>query len=239
MLNSVGDNIWTVDGEVVIFYGTSYFTRMTLVRLADGGLWLHAPLELTAALASEVSALGEVKYMVAPSKLHHLLVRQWLQAFPAAQAYSVPGLADNPDSAFAKRLGAQPEPEWAEEIGQTLCSGSSVTREVVFFHKPSKTLIVADPIESSKSLNIRQRIVARLAAILTSNGKREAARSLATLLEWQPENIIIARGECPSGGASGFLKNYFRGASDAECGSPAAGRIRRRGWPHLSSQRAE
>lgn len=225
MLNSVGDNIWTVDGDAVIFYGMPYFTRMTIVRLADGALWLHSPRELSAPLAAEVSALGEVKYIVAPNKLHHLFIRQWLQAFPAAQAYSAPGLAEKrPDIAFAKRLEAQPEPEWADDIGQTLFSGSSVMQEVVFFHKPSKTLIVADLIENFKpeSLNAWQKIVARMAGILAPDGKTpadwrlsfifgkaQARRSLATLLEWQPENIIIAHGECIFGNAPGFLKKSF------------------------------
>lgn len=225
MLNRVGDNIWTVDGDAVIFYGMPYFTRMTLVRLADGALWLHSPLELSAPLASEVSALGEVKYLVAPNKLHHLFIGQWLQAFPAAQAYSAPGLAEKrPDIAFAKRLDAQPEPAWADDLGQTLFSGSSFMQEVVFFHKPSKTLIVADLIENFKpeSLNAWQQIVARMAGILAPNGKTpvdwrlsfifgktQARRSLATLLEWQPENIILAHGECIFGNALGFLKKSF------------------------------
>lgn len=225
MLNKVGDNIWTVDGDAVMFYGMPYFTRMTIVRLAGGALWLHSPLELCASLASEVSALGEVKYLVAPNKLHYLFLRQWLQAFPAAQAYAAPGLAEKrPDIAFAKRLAATPEPEWADDLGQTLFTGSSVMQEVVFFHKPSKTLIVADLIENFKpeSLNAWQKIVARMAGILAPNGKTpadwrlsfifgkaQARRSLATLLEWQPENIILAHGECIFGNALNFLKKSF------------------------------
>ncbi|MDA7087045.1 hypothetical protein PH586_11680 [Pseudomonas sp. SA3-5] len=64
--------------------------------------------------------------------------------------------------------------------------------------------------------------LARLTGILAPNGKTpidwrlsfifgrsEARRSLATLLAWEPENIILAHGECVSGNALDFLRKSF------------------------------
>jgi hypothetical protein len=40
MLEPLGSNLWFADGGVVSFKGFDYPTRMVVVRLADGGLWL-------------------------------------------------------------------------------------------------------------------------------------------------------------------------------------------------------
>nr|WP_298137437.1 DUF4336 domain-containing protein [uncultured Pseudomonas sp.] len=225
MLTRVGDDIWTVEGPAVPFYGMPYSTRMTVVRLADGALWLHSPVPVSEPLRRELAALGEVQYLIAPNKLHHLFIQQWLLAFPDARAYAPPGLeAKRPDIAFAKQLTTQPEPAWSTDIDQSLFTGSALMQEMVFFHKPSKTLIVADLIENfePQSLNTWQRVLARLAGILAPNGKtpidwrlsfifgkREARHSLATLLAWEPENIILAHGECVFGDAQAFLRKSF------------------------------
>ncbi|WP_293158874.1 hypothetical protein [Okeania sp. SIO2C9] len=47
----VDENIWIVDGGIVTMamYGTRipFPTRMTIVRLKNGELWCHSPVELT------------------------------------------------------------------------------------------------------------------------------------------------------------------------------------------------
>jgi hypothetical protein len=53
-LKPVTEGLWIVDGPVIGFgYLGMKFpfpTRMTIVRLADGGLWLHSPTELRPSL---------------------------------------------------------------------------------------------------------------------------------------------------------------------------------------------
>ncbi|MFP4044724.1 MAG: DUF4336 domain-containing protein, partial [Rhodosalinus sp.] len=39
-----GCDLWLVDGPAIRFYGMPFSTRMTVVRLSDGGLWLHSPI---------------------------------------------------------------------------------------------------------------------------------------------------------------------------------------------------
>ncbi len=60
MLNKISDNIWTID-DVIPFFGMPYTTRMTLVKLQNGMLWVHSLLKISDKLLVEVSALGEVK----------------------------------------------------------------------------------------------------------------------------------------------------------------------------------
>ncbi len=98
-------------------------------------------------------------------------------------------------------------------------------QEVVFFHKNSRTLIVADLIENFASEQFKpwQRVVARLTGILAPNGKtpldwrasflfgRAQARiCFAQILAWHPEKIIIAHGECILDDGENYLKHSFR-----------------------------
>ena len=90
-----GDNIWIVDGpEIRMDYGPAsipFPTRMTLVRVGDGRLWVHSPVAPDAALFDAVDGLGEVAWLVAPNSLHYWFVADWQQRYPQAKTAAVPG----------------------------------------------------------------------------------------------------------------------------------------------------
>jgi hypothetical protein len=226
LLHNVGTQIWTYEGSTVSFYGFPFPTRMTVIRLANNALWIHSPEKLTDDLISELAALGEVKYLISPNKLHHLFLPEWIEKFPHARNYAAPGLAKKrKDISFDAALREQPDTEWSTEIDRTIFCGSPAMEEVVFYHKPSSTLILTDLIENfnPSSLNWFQKALANWAGILYPNGKmpidwrasfafgskHKARQSLQTLISWQPENIILAHGECVYGNATNFLKKSF------------------------------
>lgn len=225
MLNKISDNIWTVDGDAVPFFGLPYSTRMTVIRLQNGDLWVHSPLKISNVNIGEIKALGSVKYLVSPNKLHHLFMSEWISSFSDVLSYAPPGLSKKrPDINFTIELGMAPEKNWAKEIKQTIFKGSCVMEEVVFFHEESKTLILADLIENfaPTTFSAWQRVIAKAAGIISPHGKtpidwrlsfiggkKEARQSLDTIISWQPENIIISHGECVFGGGVDFLKKSF------------------------------
>ncbi|MCA9571045.1 MAG: DUF4336 domain-containing protein, partial [Myxococcales bacterium] len=92
MLEPIAESVWIADGPIVSFYGFPYPTRMAVVRLG-ADRWCWSPVELTEALADEVRALGSVRWLVSPNKIHHLFLPGWLAAFPDATAWAPPGLA--------------------------------------------------------------------------------------------------------------------------------------------------
>lgn len=71
-MKQLAENLWIFDGEAVPFFTLPYTTRMTVIRLNDGALWVHSPIKLTPELQALVEALGEVRYLIAPNHLHHL-----------------------------------------------------------------------------------------------------------------------------------------------------------------------
>ena len=94
MLRPHGPELWIADGPAVRFLGFfDYPTRMVVARLADGGLWVWSPIELDDGLAGELAALGPVRHLVEPNKLHHLPLAAWAERYPEAQLHPPPGLA--------------------------------------------------------------------------------------------------------------------------------------------------
>jgi hypothetical protein len=93
MLEAFGPSLYLADGPTVSFFGFPYPTRMALVRLSDGSVWVWSPVALTAALERNVEAIGPVRHIVSPNKLHHLFLRQWAERWPEARLHAPPGLA--------------------------------------------------------------------------------------------------------------------------------------------------
>ena len=84
-LEQLGPEIWIADGGIVSFFGYDYPTRMAVVRLDDGGLWLWSPVEATSELVEEVHALGPVRHLVSPNKLHHLFLARVAREVPRSE----------------------------------------------------------------------------------------------------------------------------------------------------------
>jgi len=210
---------------VVSFLGFAYPTRMAVVRLADGGLWLWSPVALGAELERELRGLGEVKWIVTPNKLHHLFLDAWLAGWPTARCFAPPGLAvRRKDLRFDAELGDAPDAGWAGEIDQVVVRGSAFMEEVLFFHRESSTCLVGDLIQRHDPRSLRgwKRVLMQLDALTgpagstprewraSFFGRQPARAALRTALAWSPERLIIAHGACAQSGGSAVLETGLR-----------------------------
>lgn len=225
-LHKLADGIWALDGDPISFLTFPYEIRSTVIDLGGGELFVHSPVQLSA--ASELEALpGQVKYIVSPNKLHSLFLREWQGAFPQAKLYAPPGLrAKLPNVLFYKELADEPEPEWLNVVKQRLVRGSWFMSEVVFLHEPSKTLILGDLIENHNpgKFGPLQRTVASAMAMLSPNGttprnyrwtffRRQTTRQdLQEILSWDAKRVVVNHGPIVESGAQAFLRNAFRWA---------------------------
>lgn len=210
VLQQIDRDIWIAAGPSVRFLGFPYPTRMTVVRLGDGGLWVCSPIALDAPLAAAIQTLGFVRHLVSPNKLHHLFLAPWVQMWPAAKLYAAPGLARRRrDLSFHAELGDTPDAAWAAEIDQVIFHGSFAMEEVVFFHRASRTAIFTDLIQRFDPAHWRgwRRLYAAFDGILGPHGStprewrlsfwnRRATRAARQkTLAWNPQRVIIAHGE--------------------------------------------
>lgn len=215
------ERLWIADGPIVQFLGAvPYPTRMAVVRLPDGSLWVWSPIALDDALAAEVEALGVVAHLVSPNKLHHLFMGGWAERYPDARLYAPPGLAaKRRDLHFHAELGDAPDPSWGGDIDAVVFRGSFFLEEVVFFHRPSRTAIACDLVqrlEPGSIPGLKGRVMA-LWGLVGENGstplewrasflRRGAARAAKRrALAWNPERLVIAHGRCAESDGRGVL----------------------------------
>ncbi len=76
-LKQVADNIWIVDGPLITFKHMPFTTRMTVIRLADGNLFIHSPTPLTEKLKHSIDQLGPVTHIISPNRIHYWWVGEW------------------------------------------------------------------------------------------------------------------------------------------------------------------
>ena len=210
VLTEVDRDIWIADGPRVAFLGIPYPTRMTLVRLSDRSLWVCSPIRLDDPVRASIGALGPVRHLVSPNKLHHLYLDEWARTWPEAKLYASPGLAKRRRNlSFHSELGEEPDPAWAADVDQVIVRGSFAMEEVVFFHRSSRSAIVTDLVQrfDPASLYGWRRVVMRLDGMVGANGstprewrlsfwnRAAARRAKQRVLDWNPLRVIIAHGE--------------------------------------------
>ena len=209
MLEDFAPDIWLSQGaDIVAAMGFDYPTRMAVIRLDGGDLFIWSPVALTDDLRASVDALGPVRHLVAPNTLHHTYIGDWQRAYPEASLYAAPGLRDKrPDLAFDAELGQRPPAQWAHQIDQVVLTGK-LTNEVVFFHKASGTVLFTDLIQqlAPDRYSGWRRIVASLDLMtapspsvprkfrLAFSDKRATRQTVDTILAWPIKHLVMAHG---------------------------------------------
>lgn len=230
-LKGVADNVWLVDGPL-IWFGfpwpkMPFPTRMTIVRLTDGALFIHSPTRLTAALKTAIVAIGEPRWLIAPNRIHYWWIPEWKSGFPGAEVYLAPRVKEQAghriDFPFSPLDREQGYP-WDGDIATILVPGSYMT-EADFFHRPSRTLIVADLIENFEPTKngMFMRLLARIGGCLDPHGgmprdlratfskqKSRFRHAVETMIGWDPERIILAHGRWYEKDGTNELKRAFR-----------------------------
>jgi hypothetical protein len=207
-LRRVADDLWVVEVPLR-FMGVPVGRRMTVVRLGDGGLWLHSPAPLTDELRASLEAIGHPRFVVAPTAVHgHRFMEQYRDAYPDLELHAAPVLdRRRRDLAFDGILGTTTDPRWSEDIDQAVFQGH-LAPEVVFLHRPSRSLILADLLMAPSvtgAMPAGARLVWRLEGLgrrpatprsvrVSTLNRRAARRSVEQILEWDFDRIILGHG---------------------------------------------
>ena len=218
-----GPELWTCGGPTLSFFGFPYPTRMAVVRLASGGLFVWSPIAMSPSIKQEMDSLGTVQSVVSPNRLHHLYLKDWKSTYPRARLYASPGLRrKRKDLHFDSDLTDTPDNEWAADIDQVAVRGSFLT-EVEFFHRKSRTAIFTDLLQNFPSDWFRgwRGVIARLDGISAPNpgaprewratffDRRAARTSLQRILSWPIERVLMAHGDLVDRDGAAFVRRSF------------------------------
>ena len=218
-----GLEIWTVAGPRVRFYAIPFETRMTVVRLGSGGLWVHSPVSRDCVDEATLAELGPVTDIVAPNKIHSLWIEPWARRWPKARIWLSPRYRERHPDAVGTPLTTDARPDWTDEVAHQPIEGHRILDEVAFLHRASRTLILTDLIQKHDPVRDAWpwRILKRLAGISGRDGgvpwdirmsfgnRVAAARTIGAILDWEFDNLIVSHGFCVRGEARANVERAF------------------------------
>ncbi|KAJ5647424.1 hypothetical protein N7490_003796 [Penicillium lividum] len=217
--------------------------RGTLVKLTTGSLAIFSPVSLTPEVQQTVQTQGgNVKYIIAPDLEHHLHITAWKSAYPQAHILAPHGLWEKrqnvpefKDTAFDHVYkDGTPHPiseEFDAEFEMEYVHGHS-SRELIFLHKPSRTMIEADLIfnlpateqysksEEGSTGNLMTRMILPFMSVKSpSTGHRRFAwytlakdrasftQSMGRINRWNFDRMIPCHGDVIETGAKGVFQD--------------------------------
>lgn len=217
--------------------------------MASGSSVVYSPVALTDHVKGLITSMNSpIKYIIAPDIEHHIFIGDWKEAFPNAKIIGPHGLAEKRgkndktkdtaqlDYTFSPKDRHNPKifDDFNEEF-DTVYFPSHPNREIVVFHKPTKTLLEADlffnlpatqQFEKEKG-GARQGILTKLFTpvwstsgtaiwqkrfiwyLLAAKNRNEWKESLTIINRWDFERVIPCHGDViETGGKSVFRKMF-------------------------------
>lgn len=220
------DAIW-IKEYPIHYAGVDFNSRMTVVRLANGNLFIHSPCEIDEITKSLIERIGKVEFIVAPGSYHYLYIESAQKAFPDAETFICPGIErKKPEIEFDWLLSDRPDERWEDDFDQVLVRGNKLIWEVAFYHKSTRTLILVDLIENitdetedvSWALKLWWKLVFRMwnnpkpapEYQLGWRDKQAASKSLKRILAWDFARIIISHGDLIEEDAKGVALRAWK-----------------------------
>ncbi|KAK7189637.1 hypothetical protein DPSP01_004221 [Paraphaeosphaeria sporulosa] len=213
--------------------------RGTIVRLQNGSLAVFSPVALTDEVKQKVAEMGEVKYITALDIEHHIFLGPWHAAYPNAQVLGPEGLPEKRKSQnkeavpFAHLFSKDKpvtsiDPDFDREFEWEYVPAHT-NKEIVFNHKPTRTLIEADLMfnypsteqYSKTGLSATSGVLTKIFGMLTNTsgkGQQRAiwygissrdragfSRSVSKIHQWDFDRIIPCHGDVLESGGKGIF----------------------------------
>jgi len=206
LLQKIDENIWYCN-HLLKKFPMVFNIRMVVVRLSSGGLWLHSPVPIGDKLFKQINSLGKVEHIVAPNCFHHLFASSAKTRFSEAVLWAAPGLKQRKKDILFDAVINDEVTDWGNTLEYEHIGGMIKMNEVIFLHKPSKTLICSDFVFNiTGEPNFLMKMLWRIAGTYKKFGQSRVWRflvgnsfdevySVNKILKWDFVRIVMAHGE--------------------------------------------
>ena len=228
-LKAVAPDLWIVDGPTIRFGAVPglkvpFPTRMTVIRLGDD-LFIYSPTPLPPSLRTEVVAAGNVRWIVGPNRIHYWWIPEWKAAFPRADVWLAPRIEEQAKGRIApgfRPLDRETGYPWDKAIATLPVAGSYMT-EVVFFHRPSRTVLFTDLLQQFPPgwFTGWRALIARLDLMtqpqpavprkfrVAFTDRRAGRAALSRILDWPSDKVVMAHGTPVQRDGRAFIADAF------------------------------
>ena len=210
-VTEVAPRIHQITRELEFPMGMLLPVNMTVIDIGGGRLLLHSPIDCSHDVRSILADLGDVSGIVLPNTFHHLFADQWIEALPDLDVFVAPRLEERFErfSSYPV-IGPETPQDWNDTLERLVITDGDRFSEVIFYHKPSQTLILTDIVSSSfgPSRTIRWTLLDNVELL---------AERLRRVLAWEFTKITVAHGPPVEGNArEAFELGFNTYLSDAQ-----------------------
>jgi hypothetical protein len=221
-VQQIADNLWVLRYPLRLL-GVEIGRTVTVIRLANRKVIVHSSAPFTVDDLAAIRAAGDIGWLIEVSNFHDSLAKEGRAALPDVP-YLAPEGFSKVSGVPTERLSPVPA-EWASDLQVLELGGMPKVREHVMFHRPSGTLIVADLLFNfgrggSLWTRLFARYVMRLKNFIGMSPffrlmirDREAfRRSMATMMAWDFDRVIVAHGGMIDRGGKARLREVLNAA---------------------------
>ena len=139
-MKKLDENLWLLRYKLSLL-GADLQRNVTVMRLRSGELVIHSTGPFTPEDVAAIHALGTPRWIMDVMLRHDTFAKEGRAAFPEAVYLAPEGFSEVAGVPTQPLAG---QPEWGDEVEVLELEGIPSMRESVVFHRPSRTLIVAD-----------------------------------------------------------------------------------------------
>jgi len=207
-IKKLDDLVWILEKPFSPF-GIRAGLRMSIIKTTTG-LILYSPVRITDSEAIEIEKLGAVRVIIAPNAFHHLFLKQAVDRYPDAEVWAADGVQQKQKWFNGKIISRNSFPKAFESgIDFEIFNSIKLSKEVVLFHRASKTLFVTDLFFNfRKPFSIVEKIfwavwgvsdkrlsLSRLIKILSRSNRKDFNQSLKNVLSFDFSRLVVTHGE--------------------------------------------
>lgn len=202
---TIADNLWMLRYPLKLV-GCSLGRNVTVIRLSTGQLVVHSTAPFTQEDISRILSWGEPAWLVDSTNFHDTCADLGRAAFPDIP-YLIPSGFPKATGRLEHSILPCPE-EWGDELQVVELAGMPKLNEHVFFHAPSRTLILSDLLfnlgeDAGKWTTFFFRVVSGMSGYPNQSRLFRSMirdpdafrRTLDIMMEWDFERVIVAHGE--------------------------------------------
>ena len=214
---NLDENLWLLSYPLPLL-GADLQRNVAVIRLSSGDVVIHSTGPFTLEDVAAISSVGHPGWLLDTMLRHDTFAKRGRETFPDATYLAPEG--------FSKRVGFATGPllpvptEWGGEIEIIRLDGVPIMEEHAVFHRPSRTLIVADLLFNfGPDAPAWTRLLMRLAVgakhdpgmarsmRMTVKDDGALRRSLAAVEAWDFDRIIVGHGDpVPTDGKRRFAE---------------------------------
>ena len=198
---SLAENLWLLRYPLKML-GADLHRNVAVMRLRSGDLVIHSTGPFAMEDVAHITSLGRPAWMLDTMLRHDTFTKRGKEVFPDAVYLAPEGFSEPAGSLLP------PPPEWGDEVEIIKLEGVPSMEEHAVFHRPTRTLIVADllfnfgPDSPLWTRLLMLGAVGRkhdpgMARSMRMTVKDDAAlrRSLAAVEAWDFDRIIVGHGD--------------------------------------------